>query len=57
MQLSKARADAVVADLITSYGIDPARLKGFGVGLLAPIASNASEDGRAKNRRVELIPQ
>jgi OOP family OmpA-OmpF porin len=57
MQLSKARADAVVADLITSYGIDPARLKGFGVGLLAPIASNASGDGRAKNRRVELIPQ
>ena len=57
MPLSKARADAVVADLTTSYGISPARLKGYGVGPLAPIASNDSEDGRAKNRRVELIPQ
>ncbi|TMK41085.1 MAG: DUF4892 domain-containing protein [Alphaproteobacteria bacterium] len=57
MQLSQARADAVVADLMTTYGINPARLKGYGAGLLAPIASNASEDGRARNRRVELIPQ
>ena len=57
MQLSQARADAVVADLVTTYGITPARLKGYGVGLLAPIASNATDDGRAKNRRVELIPQ
>jgi len=54
MQLSQARADAVVADLITTYGINPARLKGYGAGLLAPIASNASDDGRARNRRVEL---
>jgi outer membrane protein OmpA-like peptidoglycan-associated protein len=57
MQLSQARADAVVADLITTYGINPARLKGYGAGLLAPIASNVSDDGRAKNRRVELIQQ
>ncbi|WP_407148318.1 OmpA family protein [Bradyrhizobium sp. ORS 86] len=57
MQLSQARADAVVADLISTYGINPARLKGYGAGLLAPIASNATDDGRAKNRRVELIPQ
>ncbi|MFB9266875.1 OmpA family protein [Bradyrhizobium erythrophlei] len=57
MQLSQARADAVVADLVATYGINPARLKGHGAGLLAPIASNANEDGRAKNRRVELIPQ
>ncbi|QPF83616.1 OmpA family protein [Bradyrhizobium genosp. L] len=57
MQLSQARAEAVVADLVSTYGITPARLKGYGAGLLAPIASNATDDGRAKNRRVELIPQ
>jgi outer membrane protein OmpA-like peptidoglycan-associated protein len=57
MQLSQARADAVAADLVTSYGINAARLKGHGAGPLAPIASNVTDEGRAKNRRVELIPQ
>jgi OOP family OmpA-OmpF porin len=57
MQLSQARAEAVVADLVATYGINPARLRGYGAGLLAPVASNASEAGRAKNRRVEMIPQ
>jgi outer membrane protein OmpA-like peptidoglycan-associated protein len=57
MQLSQARADAVVADLVTTYGISPARLKGHGAGPLAPIASNVTDGGRARNRRVELIPQ
>jgi OmpA-OmpF porin, OOP family len=57
MQLSQARADAVAADLVTTYGINTARLKGHGAGPLAPIASNVTDEGRAKNRRVELIPQ
>jgi OmpA-OmpF porin, OOP family len=57
MKLSQARADAVVAALTAAHGIAPARLKGYGVGPLAPVASNASEDGRAKNRRVELVRQ
>jgi OmpA-OmpF porin, OOP family len=57
MQLSQARADAVAADLVTTYGISTARLKGHGAGPLAPIASNVTDEGRAKNRRVELIPQ
>ncbi|MBA8876857.1 OmpA family protein [Phyllobacterium myrsinacearum] len=57
MQLSKARAASVVADLVKTYGIAQGRLKASGVGLQAPVASNADEDGRAKNRRVELLPQ
>jgi OmpA-OmpF porin, OOP family len=53
--LSVARARAVVNALVKSYGIAAARLEGHGVGPLAPVASNAEEAGRAKNRRVELV--
>ena len=55
--LSKRRAEAVNAALVAQYGIVASRLSAFGVADLAPVASNASEDGRAKNRRVELVPQ
>jgi outer membrane protein OmpA-like peptidoglycan-associated protein len=57
MKLAQARADAVVAALTTTHGVAPARLKGYGVGPLAPVASNDSDEGRAKNRRVELVKQ
>ena len=57
MKLSKERADAVVNTLITKYGIQSARLKSYGVASLAPVASNDNEEGRAKNRRVELVKQ
>ncbi|MDR0780479.1 MAG: OmpA family protein [Pseudomonadales bacterium] len=57
MQLSQARAAAVVAELGKTYGIAANRMKGAGAGLMAPVASNADEAGRAKNRRVELLPQ
>jgi len=57
MRLSQARAEAVVAALTSTHGISPDRLRGYGVGPLAPVASNAVEDGRAKNRRVELVKQ
>jgi OOP family OmpA-OmpF porin len=53
--LSEARARAVVKTLVGDYKIDAARLEGYGVGPLAPTAPNASDDGRAKNRRVELV--
>ncbi len=56
MQLSQARADSVVNALI-ELGIDKTRLKGNGVASLAPVASNQSEEGKAKNRRVELVAQ
>lgn len=57
MKLSQARAEAVVAALTTTHGVAAARLKGYGVGPLAPVASNEGEQGRAKNRRVELVKQ
>lgn len=53
-RLSKARADAVVADLVSTYGVSQGRLKASGEGLQSPVATNDNEDGRAKNRRVEL---
>jgi OmpA-OmpF porin, OOP family len=56
-QLSQRRADAIVAALVTTYGIPAARLTAQGMGSSAPVASNATEDGRAKNRRVELVKQ
>ena len=55
--LSKRRAEAVNAALVAQHGVAAARLAAFGVADLAPVASNGSEDGRAKNRRVELVPQ
>lgn len=57
LKLSRARAEAIVRELITKYKISPDRLKAFGVASLAPIAQNKTEEGRAKNRRVELVEQ
>ena len=42
-------------ELTTTYGIDPTRLHGEGVAFLAPVASNETDAGREKNRRVELV--
>jgi OOP family OmpA-OmpF porin len=57
MKLSQARADAVVKALTTKYKVSPQNMKAYGVGQLAPVAPNKTEDGRAKNRRVELVEQ
>jgi OmpA-OmpF porin, OOP family len=57
MDLSKRRADAVVKVLTTKYNVAAARLSAQGDGPTAPVASNDSEEGRAKNRRVELVKQ
>ncbi|MEM7000659.1 MAG: OmpA family protein [Pseudomonadota bacterium] len=53
--LSQRRAASVVRHLVERYGINAARLSGHGVGPLAPATSNASESGRAKNRRVVIV--
>jgi len=55
--LSKRRADAVVAALQKEYGIAVGRLTSNGVAYLAPIAPNTTDEGKAKNRRVELVPR
>ncbi|HQP31579.1 MAG TPA: OmpA family protein, partial [Deltaproteobacteria bacterium] len=53
LQLSKARAEAVMADLVT-LGIDAKRLQAEGYGQEHPVADNSTEEGRAKNRRIDL---
>ena len=55
MRLSVDRARAVVAALTKDYGIAAGRLEPHGVGPLVPVATNQSDGGRAKNRRVELV--
>ncbi len=52
--LSQKRAESVVAAL-TSRSIAPQRLFPVGVSFAAPVAPNTTEEGRAKNRRVELV--
>jgi OmpA-OmpF porin, OOP family len=57
IELSKRRADAVVAALVGQHGIAAERLTAFGAGMTAPVASNDDTAGRQKNRRVELVKQ
>lgn len=57
LKLSQSRAQSVVQALTQAHGIDGARIKAYGTGPYAPVASNDGEEGRAKNRRVELVKQ
>lgn len=52
--LSRSRAEAVLEALVTR-GVDRGRLEARGIGFLSPLASNATPEGRARNRRVELV--
>lgn len=54
LKLSEARAKEVV-DVIVKSGVDKSRLSSVGFGEEKPIADNSTEEGKAKNRRVELI--
>lgn len=54
LTLSRQRAD-VVAEYLVSHGIDISRLETFGLGSAEPIAPNTTDEGRKKNRRVELL--
>ena len=57
LKLSDLRAQAVLKALVAGHGIAATRLRAFGCAQFAPVAANGSEDGRAKNRRVELVKQ
>ena len=57
MVLSRNRAGAVCQALIGRFGVESNRLLPYGDGPTAPVASNQTEPGRAKNRRVELVEQ
>jgi OmpA-OmpF porin, OOP family len=57
MDLSRRRAEAAMAALTAKYAVPAGRLRAYGSGPYAPVASNDSEDGRARNRRVELVKQ
>ena len=55
VKLSQARAQSVITALVSKHGIAAARLLAFGAGPYAPVATNLTDEGRAKNRRVELV--
>ncbi|HXR40192.1 MAG TPA: OmpA family protein [Terracidiphilus sp.] len=55
VKLSQARAQSVINELVSKHSIAAARLIAFGNGPYAPVASNKTDEGRAKNRRVELV--
>src|SRR6056297_117733 len=55
MDLSKKRATAVQNALIKDYGVDGKQIEAYGVASLAPVTSNGTEAGKARNRRVEIV--
>ncbi|MFL6447368.1 MAG: OmpA family protein [Bryobacteraceae bacterium] len=55
LDLSRRRPAAVVRELESRFSVPANRLDSFGCGLYAPVVSNDSEEGRAKNRRVEFV--
>jgi OmpA-OmpF porin, OOP family len=57
IKLSIDRANAVVDALVSQHGMNAASLKAWGDGPTAPVAANNTEEGKALNRRVELVKQ
>ena len=55
MRLSKVRANSVKLYLVKEFGIKRARIAAFGYGFSKPVADNNTEEGRQKNRRVEIF--
>ncbi|OPZ24090.1 MAG: Outer membrane porin F precursor [Lentisphaerae bacterium ADurb.BinA184] len=54
-ELSTARATAAVRHLVEQAGVDPQRVGAIGYGEFHPVADNDSDEGRARNRRIEII--
>ena len=55
VDLSRRRADSVVKALATTLKVDAKRLRAAGAGMIAPAAPNETEEGRSRNRRVEVV--
>lgn len=55
LRLSMDRAEAVVEALVERHGVSRSRLRPAGAGMMSPVTTNRTEDGRAENRRVELV--
>ncbi len=54
-ELSTARANAIVRILVNNYKVDPVRVEALGHAFYDPIDTNSTPDGRARNRRTEII--
>jgi len=57
LKLSKDRAEAVMNELLTKYSVKTEQLKAYGIGSASPVVSNSTDEGKAKNRRVEIVEQ
>jgi outer membrane protein OmpA-like peptidoglycan-associated protein len=57
IKLSNERANAVINNLIVDHSVNKEQLKSYGVGPAAPVSSNSTDEGKAKNRRVEIVEQ
>lgn len=55
--LSEERAKSVINELETNFNVNSAQLEAYGVSSLAPLVSNKTDEGKAKNRRVEIVEQ
>jgi OOP family OmpA-OmpF porin len=55
LQLSQRRAESVAKYLEDNFGIEPARLSAKGYGKSNPVADNATDSGRQKNRRINAV--
>ena len=55
LDLSQQRAESVVNYLVDKFGIERSRLSAKGYGMTQPIADNATEEGKQKNRRIEAV--
>ena len=53
--LSQDRADAVKHYLVSNFGVDAEKISSIGYGEARPVATNETAEGRARNRRIDLI--
>ncbi|NOZ34645.1 MAG: OmpA family protein [Chlorobi bacterium] len=56
-KLSENRANAVLNELTTKYGVNSEQLKAYGIANLSPVVSNSTDKGKSRNRRVEIVEQ